>query len=399
MNIGVVVDNEFYNDLRVVNQCEIIAKNYTVHVLCFDFGASNNNNNIYKTSKIKINRKYKDILFTLINTIDLYSYFWAREIKKFIRKNDIKILHVHDLYMSKPAYIATKNTKVKIILDLHENYPIAIEGYKWMNKFPIKLITKPYKWKRKEKKLLSYPNKIIVLSKWYKNKLLSKYQFLTDTKFEIYPNIPNIKELLSYNIQTNILKKNKDDFILFYFGGISKRRGIKIVFEALKILIRTHPNIKLLLIGPIDKNEKKTFLEIINSKELKNNIIYYDWKDISLLPSYIAASDVCLSPIEKNDQHESGIANKIFQYMLLGKPLLVSDCKPQKDLVCGEETGFSFKWNSVEDFIRKLKILYNNDDLRNEMGYKGKKAIINNFSFDIYGKNILKAYNDLSSNL
>lgn len=397
MNIGVVVDNEFYNDIRVNNECKIIAESHTVKVLCFDFGNELNYNSEYNITKIKIKRKYKDIMFSLMNTIDLYSSFWAKYIRKFVIKNNIEILHVHDLYMSKAAHIALKGLSVKFILDLHENYPIAVEGYKWMNKFPNKLIIKPNSWKKKENKFLSFPDKIIVLSEWFKEKLITKYNFLNKSKIEIYPNIPNIKEMLSYDIQENILDKKNNDFIMFYFGGISKRRGIFIVFDSLKILIKKYPNIKFLLIGPIDKNEKEEFLNIINNSELKNNIIFYSWKDIKLLPSYIYISDVCLSPIEKNDQHESGIANKVYQYMLLERPSLVSNCKPQADLINNENAGLVHKWDSVNDFIKKIEELYNNPEMRKQMGANGKKAILEKYSTNKFGVNILKAYKEIAN--
>ncbi len=396
MNIGVVVDNEFYNDIRVNNECKIISEHHTVNVLCFDFGNEQKSSSEYNISKIIINRKHKDIMFALMNTIDLYSSFWAKHIRKFVIVNNIEILHVHDLYLSKAAHIALKGLNVKFILDLHENYPIAVEGYKWMNKLPNSLLIKPNKWKKKEKAFLSYPDKIIVLSEWFKEKLISRYNFLNNSKFEIYPNIPNIKEMLSFEITENIINKKPDDFILFYFGGISKRRGIFVVFESLKILIKTNPNIKFLLIGPIDKNEIAEFMSVINSKELKNNIIFHEWKDIKLLPSYIIASDICLSPIEKNDQHESGIANKVYQYMLLERPSLVSDCKPQADLINEENAGLVHKWNSVNDFTEKIEILYNNPELRTKMGQNGKKAILEKYSTNLFGKNIIKAYESIS---
>ncbi len=395
MNIGVIVDNEFHNDIRVNNECKIIATKHNVNILCFDFGTNSDIKSEYNINTIKIKRKYKDIMFALTNTIDLYSRFWAKHIREFVIKNNIDIIHVHDLYMSKAAHNAIKGLSVKFVLDLHENYPIAVEGYKWMNKFPNRLIIKPNSWKKKEKKFLSYPDKIIVLSEWFKEKLIKRYSFLNDSKFEIYPNIPNINEMLSFKITENILDKKPDDFILFYFGGISKRRGIFVVFDSLKILIKKYPNIKFLLIGPIDKNEKKEFMEIINGNELKNNIIFYQWKDIKLLPSYIKASDVCLSPIEKNDQHESGIANKVYQYMLLERPVLVSDCKPQADLVTKNKAGLVHKWDSVSDFTEKIEILYNNPDLRNEMGINGSKAIKEKYSTNKFGVNILKTYTDL----
>jgi len=395
MNIGVVVDNEFHNDIRVNNECKIIATKHNVNILCFDFGNNTNNNTNYNITSIKIKRKNKDIMFALMNTIDLYSRLWAKHIRKFVIDKNIDILHVHDLYMSKAAHNAIKGLDVKFVLDLHENYPIAVEGYKWMNKSPNNLIIKPNAWKKKEKKYLSYPDKIIVLSKWFKEKLTKRYNFLNESQFEIYPNIPNVSEMLSYEITENILEKKPDDFIIFYFGGISKRRGIFVVFESMKILIKKHPNIKFLLIGPIDKNEKDEFMEIINGDELKNNIIFYEWKDIKLLPSYILASDVCLSPIEKNDQHESGIANKVYQYMLLERPSLVSDCKPQADLVEGEKAGLVHKWNNVADFTNKIETLYNNPELRKKMGENGKKAILEKYSTNRFGVNILKAYDEL----
>jgi len=397
MNIGVVVDNEFYNDIRVNNECNIISTKHNLSILCYDFGSSEKKDSPYFITKIPIKQKYANIMFAVMNTVDYFSIFWAKHIKNFIQKNNIDILHVHDLYMSKSAHIATKGLNVKIVLDLHENYPSTVEDFVWMNKLPNKLITQPNKWKLKEEKFLNYADKIIVLSEWFKNYLNNKYPTLNKSKFEIFPNVPNISEMLSFNIDENILDKSPDDFILFYFGVISKRRGLFIVFESLKKLIKKHPRIKLLLIGPIDKNERTDFLQIINSDELKNNIIYYEWKDIKLLPSYIKASDICLSPIEKNDQHESGIANKVFQYMLLEKPVLVSNCKPQADLVNNEKAGLSHIWDNVNDFTEKVEELFNNPKLRVEMGINGRKAIIEKYSTQKLGENILKSYENFNS--
>jgi len=110
----------------------------------------------------------------------------------------------------------------------------------------------------------------------------------------------------------------------------------------------------LLLIGPVDKIEKEMFFEAISSPEIKNSIIHYEWKDISLLPSFISVSDICLSPIVKNDQHESGVANKIFQYMLFERPLIVSNCKPQSIIVEEEQCGVVFNSEDSVDLSEKI---------------------------------------------
>jgi len=396
MRIGVVVDNEFTNDIRVKNECTLLASDgHEVIVLALNL-SSNPFEEILndKTRVIRhtLNRKLKNILFALINTIDIYSLWWSDKIKKFIAKEKIEVLHVHDLYMSKAAHVAATKSGIGFNLDLHENYPAAVKGYKWMNKFPHKIIIRPDKWKTKEKKYLSYPDKIIVLSDQFRDKLINKYQFLLKDHIVVFPNVPDLDELSSYKIDPEILHKKEDEFILFYFGTISKRRGVFILLEALEKLIIDKPTIKLLLIGPVDKAEKEKFERRIDNPKTADHIIYYPWKDISLLPSFIKLSDVCLSPIEKNPQHESGIANKVFQYMLFERPVIVSDCKPQEELVTKEECGVVFKWDSSTDLASKIIELQSNQKLSSQMGFNGMQAIKKKYSTKYFAQNLLQLY-------
>ena len=388
MNIGVVVDNEFDNDTRVKNECKILAEEHNIFILCFDFGHPHPAHFPYKVERIRIKRKLKDLLFFFMNFLDMYSVFWKRHIRTFIRSNNIDYLYVHDLYMSKAAHLATKKTGIPFVLDLHENYPAAVNGYRWMTKFPNRLFTRPSRWEKREKRFLRYPARLVVLSEEFRDDLIAKYDFLHKEMFSIYPNIPNVREMLSYKTDPDILEKKQNDFFLFYFGGISRRRGILLLLEAMERIIPQHPDIKLLLVGPIDKNEKKTFLEKIHG-EIKENVIYFPWKDISSLPSLVKISDVCISPIEKNPQHESGIANKVFQYMLLGCPLLVSDCRPQARLVSGSGSGLVFRWNDTDDLVRQILKLYHDPSLRKKMGEKGEKTILQNYTEDHFKGELL----------
>jgi len=391
-NIGVVVDNELYGDPRVINECKILVENgFNVFVLCFNYGKYQEKDTFlgFQISRIKINQKLRNILFAFNNSFELYNLLWKHHIKKFVKEYNLDILHVNDLYMSKAAYYATKNCNIDFNLDLHENYPAAVQSYKWMYKFPSKFLVRPWKWEKLEKKYLSYPKNIIVLSESFRHDLLIKYSFLKEKQFTIYSNVPDLKEFGDYKIDKNILDK-ESDFILFYFGAISERRGIYTVIDALKKLNNTFPDIKLLLIGPVDKAEKSRFYEKISDSKICENIIYYPWKDISLLPSYITLSDICLSPIIKNNQHESGVANKIFQYMLFERPLIVSNCRPQAKIIQDENCGLVFKSDDVNELSDKIVELYNNSKLREKMGKNGRIAVEERYNIENYSKNLIK---------
>ena len=67
---------------------------------------------------------------------------------------------------------------------------------------------------------------------------------------------------------------------------ISRRRGIHTAIEALERIIEYYPDVHLLLIGPVDKDEKEDFQNLFSNDHMKDHITHYQWKDISTLPSY-----------------------------------------------------------------------------------------------------------------
>lgn len=397
MRIGVIVDNEFNNDIRVRNETLALkSAGHEVYVLCFEFGS--NFGAEYEGIHInrwKLDRKRKNILFALFHSLNLYSFLWAKKIEDFIKKNSIEIIHVHDLYMSRAGFLGKKKSKVPMVLDLHENYTYAVEGYQWMYKKYSTHIIKPERWKKIEERYLNYADTIVTLSNTFKKYLLAKYNSLNESKMIVYPNAPDVETLMSYKIDTEIIPKN-NDFVLFYFGVISKRRGIFMVLDSLEKLIKEIPNIKLLIIGPVDKSESTLFEDRINNPLIKENVIYYPWKDISLLPSYITYSDVCLSPIEKNPQHESGIANKVFQYMLFERPVLVSNCGPQQEVIEESKSGLVHIWDSAEDFSNKVIKLYSNKEKAKQMGINGRKAVLEKYNQIELIKPMLRFYDNIN---
>jgi len=400
IKIGMILDHEFPPDMRVENEIIALKKSgFDVYILSLNFGSKPAIDDFHGARVIRIKAKKYLIkkMKALTNTIfNFYPYYLARYISKFIKKYQIDVLHVHDLYLASSGIIANRKFNLVTVLDLHENYPEVIKTYTWANKGIGKYLISPKKWKKLERDYLEKYNKIIVLSDNFRNELLKEYKFLCEDSFIIYPNVPNVNKLLTYPIE-NVLDK-KDDFYIFYFGKIGQRRGIFETFEALRILIKTSKNIKLLLIGPVDKNDKIKFNNYLKDDEIKNNIIYIPWIDMSKFPSYCSISDVCMSPIIKNKQHESGVANKIFQYMLYEKPLLVSNCIPQQKIIEEEECGLVFKSGDSINFKDKIIELYKNEKLRKEMGENGKIAVMKKYNLEVASKNIIRFYDGIKNN-
>ena len=121
-----------------------------------------------------------------------------------------------------------------------------------------------------------------------------------------------------------------------------------------------------------------------------DRIHYIPWIDSKDLPAYLDIIDICIAPFHKNPQHESGVANKIYDYMLGGKPLIASDCLPQQKLVEKHGCGLVFRNNN--EFHDMIVRLINDRPLREEMGENGKKAVLNEYHTEIVKDNLIFLY-------
>ncbi len=394
MKIGIIVDNELNNDIRVLREIGILKENgFEISVLCFAFSKKDINPiNQIKVTRISISRRLKNILFFFLNTIPIYEWFWTINIKKFISKNRIDILHVHDLYMSKASHngIKISGRNIPMVLDLHENYPFSVTTYNWTKGFFRNLFSQPGKWKKKEKEYLGYTDRIIVLSNEYRDVLLEKYPHISKEIFTVLPNVPDLSRI--ENKKRKVIQNpfRHNYCVIIYYGVIAERRGVFDALGVFKSLTEEKYPINFLLIGPVDKTDKNRFLDMINTESYKEQIHYIPWIDSGDLFSYLDICDICIAPFHKNPQHESGIANKIFDYMLAGKPLVVSNCKPQQELILKHKCGLVFE-NTIE-FRDSLIKLIDNKELRNSLGKNGYEAVINNYHTGIVKDELLSLY-------
>jgi len=208
--------------------------------------------------------------------------------------------------------------------------------------------------------------------------------------FLVLPNVPDLSQP-EYNNKGVVMNPFKQGFpIIFYYGVIAERRGI---FDALRVfinLVKEDYPVNFLLIGPVDKKDKTSFSELIGLELLANRVHYIPWIESKEFPDYLGICDICIAPFHKNPQHESGVANKIYDYMLGGKPVIASNCKPQQSLIEKHNCGLIFE--NITEFHDAIITLLNDKLLREEMGEKGRKAIIREYNTDIIKEKLILLY-------
>ena len=124
------------------------------------------------------------------------------------------------------------------------------------------------------------------------------------------------------------------------------------VIKSLKKIYKIIPSIKLIVLG------KSSFDYQIKNKIKQYNVEklvdFIGWVKEDKIPNYLSISKLGLSPLHKNIHHDTTYANKIFQYISFGCPVVSSDVTAQSELVKKYNIGVVFKDKDVTDFSNKV---------------------------------------------
>jgi glycosyltransferase involved in cell wall biosynthesis len=119
-----------------------------------------------------------------------------------------------------------------------------------------------------------------------------------------------------------------------------------------------------------------------------------DWQPFELVPSLIRLSDVCIIPHRKNPHTDTTLPHKLFQYMAMGKPVVVSDCASLRRVV--EEAGCGRVFRSGDtDSLAEAIVSLRDDGERRRVGEAGKKAVMDGLNWAESSKKLVELYQSL----
>ena len=391
MKIGMILDAPFPIDPRVSNEASaLISAGHEVYLFCLSYSKKFIKKEVIDS--INIRRYYCSKLTykfsALAYTFPYYKINMSSKINNFLNSNSIDRIHIHDIQIASSVFKANLKS-LPVTLDLHENRPEIMKFYKHVNSFLGKLLISPKKWKIAEEKFSKAANNIIVVTNAAKTELCNRTGLNKD-KITVFPNTVRKSFYTDFDLDNNIVEKYRDNFVLLYLGNTSKRRGISTVINSLKVLKTKIPEIKFIIVGSSSYDNELKYLSKINN--VQNLISFEGWRNENSFQSYLSICDIGVSPLESNIHHDTTYANKIFQYMSFGCPMICSNVIAQKEIVEKYEVGELFSPGNSNEFTKKVISLYNNKDKINAYSLNSRSAIENHLNNDIVSTEIVKMY-------
>ncbi|MFK7969530.1 MAG: glycosyltransferase family 4 protein [Bacteroidia bacterium] len=396
MIIGMILDNTFPPDPRVENECKaLIEEGHEVHLFCLAFGKKKYEKITLHT--IHIHRyhvpKHVRSLASLAHTFPVYRWILQPLIVDFLTKSKAEICHIHDMAIAKGAGNAAKKLGLSTILDLHENRPEIMKSYPHVTSFLGKILIYPSIWKKREAQAIRQAQKTIVVTKEARDYYIDALG-IGKTKFVIVPNTVRKQFYTEYSLHKEIISRYKQHFVLLYIGDTGLRRGIGTMIKALKHIVPCIPEIKLVILGT--SKDDAILKKLAQEESVSDFVDFEGWQNMSTFPSYISASAVGTCPIHQNIHHNTTYANKIFQYMAFGRPILVSDCDAQANIARDYDCGLVFTDREEKDFAEKVLILYRDKEQYAQYAQNAASAISQHLNWELISISLNNMYAELA---
>jgi len=171
-----------------------------------------------------------------------------------------------------------------------------------------------------------------------------------------------------------------------HVGRLVFYKNLEVVIQAIGILKKIQPSVKLVIIG--DGPHKKSLQELTNKLGLGSNVEFLGYVSLDEKMKIIAASNALVFP-----SLCEGFGLVILEAFSQRKPVLVSNIKPMSDIVSDGKNGFVLDPYDEKSWAEHLLQLIENPSYALEMGREGSKLLADSFNQDLMFRKILKMYN------
>ncbi len=299
---------------------------------------------VYRIQTRRLNEKRKiDYLFKLIFFLVRSAWFITfRHVR-----HPYSIIHIHSVPDFEVfAAIVPKLTGAKIILDIHDIVPEFFAGKFNSGKKSLlyhALIIM-------EKLCCAFSDYVIIANDLWRERLIERS--VSPNKCITVLNYPDLSIFKS-----NFPRKNNDHFIMMYPGTLGYHQGLDIAIRALSRINTAVPLAQLHIYGI--GAEEKALRSLAHDLGQDSRVLFQGIYPLDEIANKMASADLGIVPKRADGFGNEAFSTKIFEFMALGVPLLVSGTKIDKFYFSNSVVTF-FESGNDADMAEKIIYLAGN---------------------------------------
>ena len=296
-------------------------------------------------------------------------------ISSIIQKENVDIIHTHELRADMQGYISGLKTNKPVISTIHN----------MITHNRLSAFKKPVYYAI-SRKIYNSIFKTVAVSEAVKNNLILKLKVHSEKVITIYngTEIIDLNRLENPEKTRSIYKIPQDTPILVCIGRlIPIQKGQEYLIKALPQVLQKHPNTRLLLVG--DGSNRQSLEQLSMSLGLEKNITFTGWQHN--IHDILNASDISVVPSLWDP-----LPRIVLESMMVGKPVVGSSVDGIKEVVVHEETGLLAPPQNSGELAKAIIRLLDNPGLLKELGKKGRNRVLEQFTAERHAKETLELY-------
>ena len=381
MVICKIWDADYPWDVRVEKVCRSLRRNNEVHLVCRNTKGlptheESDGIHIHRLPCLGLN------LRRLNHALGFPAWFnplWITAVWRVVRRHRAEVILVRDLPLALTALLVGWWERVPVVMDMAENYPAMIEDL-WSKEFRIKnlFLRNPFLVRLVEKICVRYVDHILVVVEESRRRLLD--MGVPAEKISLVMNTPTLERLAVERKGSARAGNGKEDLHLIYLGLLEWPRGVETVIRAVHRVRNGLPGLKLSVIG--SGRDEESFKALVAELGLTEEVQFLGWLEYGAAIEHVSAADVGLVPHHATRSWNSTIPNKLFDYMSLGKPVIVSNAKPAERIVTEENCGLVFEDRNA-DALADAILQLSDRRFRQALGARGQTAVVGKYNWGV----------------
>lgn len=190
--------------------------------------------------------------------------------------------------------------------------------------------------------------------------------------------------------ETYLTHKNRNETpVILFLSNFIESKGILVLLEAAHILKSQKFEFRLNLVGVSRGDIMDKINYLISRYNLESHILSIGPKYGKEKKEAFQNADIFVFPTFYSLE-TWGLVN--IEAMQAGLPVISTDEGAIPDIVDDGVTGFISKKQDPIDLANKIAVLLKDENLRVEMGEKGREKFLNNYTYDLVEKKIIKIF-------
>jgi len=167
--------------------------------------------------------------------------------------------------------------------------------------------------------------------------------------------------------------------MLLFVGRLAEKKGVTYLVEAMKQVVKTSPNCKLVVVG--DGPEKDSLVR--QSEPIRRNIVFAGSIPNGQLPAFYRAADVFVLPsiVAKSGDTE-GMGVVLLEAIAAGTPVIASNVGGIPDIIISNKTGMLVEQKNPGQLASAIIRILSTSSLKKRFVAAARKHVSESYSWD-----------------